>query len=264
MRFFEEDDGGGGGGDGELSHGAAALTNEPTEVVETPPAPAAPTVDAAALAKSLGAEIAGAMRQQQQSEPAKRKTVDDLTPEEAEKLLNVWKPTKEWTTKFDNLETRDEAVKEMRDGVVKHNDTIGQYRIREALDGVHAQYKPVLEFMQRYENEQAEKRFNTAHPELAKPEYKKVVEAVANDLQRQGKKFDSEKELFDELSKGVEAVFKVSNPNFKLSAGSNPAAKTTKGQSTNGIPVTTPGAGGGGGGKGNDAEVKRGIAIFGK
>jgi hypothetical protein len=32
------------------------------------------------------------------------------------RLLNVWEPTKEWLARYDNLETRDQAIAEQRDG----------------------------------------------------------------------------------------------------------------------------------------------------
>jgi hypothetical protein len=263
MLFFAPDEGDGKGGSEGLSRGAAAVEIEPPtgavkepeeKVVETPSPPA---VDAEKLAKAMGRELSGLLKP---AEPA-AKTIDTLTPEEAEKILNVWKPSKEWVTKFDNLETREAALKELRDGFIKHSDTITQHRLHELQDSLGKKYDPVLKFMESYQNEQAEKRFGEKYPDLSKPTMMKVVKAVADDLKSKGKTFESEDELFDALAKGTEEVIKVHNPNFKLSAGSNPAT-TTKDQSANAIPVTTPGAAGGGGGKGAAADKPRGLAIF--
>lgn len=233
---------------------------EPEPVVVVPPPEVPVTVDAGALAKQFGDILSERFKP---TEPAEKK-VDDLTPEEARKLLNVWEPTKEWITEFDNLETRESALKKLRDGVVKNNDTITQYRIREALQGIEGRIGPVMQFVQEQQNRQAEERFGKAYPQLADPAMAPLVKAVADSLKDKGKKFDNEQVLFDELATGIEKVIKVSNPTFKLTPGSTPGT-TTKTKTTNAIPVTTPGSGGGAGGGGRDATPKkRGIAIFDK
>lgn len=265
MIFFDAPDEGGGG----VSRGMAAVNEPPVETPEQPevvdeppqPTPPAPVVDAGALAKQFGDILSERFKP---SEPAEKK-VDDLTPEEARKLLNVWEPTKEWITKFDNLETRESALKELRDGVVKNTDTITQYRIREAMSGIDGKLGPALQFIQEAQNRQAEERFGKAYPQLSDSAMAPLIRAVAEDMRGKGKKFDHETALFDELAKGVESVIKVSNPNFKLTPGSNPGTTTNRTKSNNSIPVTTPGAGGGAGGGGRDTTPKkRGIAIFDK
>jgi hypothetical protein len=263
MMFFAPDDGAG------ASAGMSAVDDPPIPDNDEPavPAqgeptpPAAPPVDAAAIAKSIGSEIASALKSRE-DDGKKTKTVDDLTPEEAAKILNVWQPSKEWIAKFDNLDTREAALKELRDGVVKNSDTITQHRLKELSDAMDTKYGGVVEFMQNYQNEQTEKRFTEKYQQLADPTTMKIVKAVADDLVKNGKKFDDEASLFKALAEGTEAVIKVHNPNFKLSAGSNPATKTKTGQSSGSIPVTTPGAGGGTGGKGGDTAKPRGLAIF--
>lgn len=263
--FGEHDDKGG----EEMSRGMAAVhdpipetqpdptdptkENEPEEEVAVAPA----VVDAQTLAQSLGAVLKENFRP-----VADEKKVDALTPEEAEKLLNVWKPTKEWITKFGNLETQEDALKELRDGMVKHTDTISQYRIREMQKAMDEKMSPVLSYMQQQQEREATTRFNKLYPQLADDKMMPVIEAVASSLAKKGKKYDDEPSMFKDIASGVEAVIKVNNPNFKLSAGSTPAAKQ-KGQSSNTIPVTTPGSGGGVGGKGSETPaVKRGLAIF--
>jgi hypothetical protein len=257
MMFFAPDEGAG------ASAGMSAVDDPPveTEVEETPEVevketpPAAPTVDVEKLAKAFGQEL-----RTQQGEKEK-KGVDDLTPEEAAKILNVWQPSKEWIAKFDNLDTREAALKELRDGVVKNSDTITQHRLKEMRAAIDNEYGGVKEFMQNYQNEQTEARFTKKYEQLADPTTMKIVKAIADDLVKNGKKFDDEDALFKALAEGTEAVIKVHNPNFKLSAGSNPANKKP-GQSSGGIPVTTPGASGGTGGKGGDPAKPRGLAIF--
>ena len=55
----------------------------------------------------------------------------EMTRRGGTKLLNVWEPTKEWLAKYDNLETRDQAIAEQRDGLIRQADTIMRYRMNE-------------------------------------------------------------------------------------------------------------------------------------
>jgi hypothetical protein len=86
--------------------------------------------------------------------------------------------------------------------------------------------------------------------------------AIADDLAKKGQRFESEEKAFEALANGVEAVIKVNNPEFKLTAaGSNP--EDNNGQNRNQIPTVTPGAGGGTGRSNTPTkETKRGIAVF--
>src|SRR4029077_3144504 len=112
MMFWDADDGGGDGGvdSGESSRGIDVFegTGPPQKTApkeESAPAPeheTRPTVDARQLAAEFGHVIG------QHFQPPPK----EITVEEAEKLLNVWKPTKEWLARYDNIETRDQAIAE--------------------------------------------------------------------------------------------------------------------------------------------------------
>lgn len=267
MKWFLAPDGVVTGNEGPLPSKGMSAVNEPAienepEVTEpvTEAKPPVVTVDAAELAKSFGDVLAE--RFPKAPTPAE-KTVDTLTPEESKRLLNVWEPTPEWLKKYDNLDTRAEAIAEQRDGMVKHVDTISQFRLREIRKEMEGKFGPALTYMEEARERETVSRFNVAYPQLADPALGGLIKTVTTDLQKQGKKFTVEKDLFDEVAKGVEAVIKVGNPDFKLTAGSSPAKPTKKGSSPNSIPVTTPGAGGG------TAAIKpatgnkpRGLAIF--
>ena len=216
-------------------------------------------VDAGALAERFGQVIG------QHFQPPQRQ----MTVEEAERLLNVWKPTREWLAKYDNLESREQAIAEMRDGVIRHSDTITQYRMREMMDRIQQVYGPVVEHMQMEQARAGEGRFKEAYPELAREEIRPLLYAVSQNLLGQGIQFRSEREMFQAIAGGVEAVIKVSNPEFKLNGGGNggtPVNATKRKQgpvaAQGGIPVTTPGSGGGAGPKGQGPPKPRGMAIF--
>jgi len=78
-----------------------------------------------------------------------------LTPEEAKKLLNVLDPTPEWLTKFDQSRNpTNAAIAEMRDGMVKHSDTITQHRLKELQTMLEEKFSPALERIVQMDNEQ--------------------------------------------------------------------------------------------------------------
>src|SRR6266496_1515379 len=299
MMFLDADTGGGdggaddaniaaGGGEAEVSRGEAAF--EPTPKITTGDRPlpqkkteatpagsgpsgaetdedkgAPPTggFDAAKFAKEFGASLSESLKpvleRAQPEEP--------LTPEKACELLNVWEPDENWYKSYDNLETRAEAIGQMRDGLINQGDTLTQYRIREAIDTLHEEIMPSLRTVSETANLQREQRFGTQFPQLAKPEMQPLIKAIAQDLVDQKKTFKTEGELFKALANGVEAVIKVNNPDFKLetvsSSGGNHQTEDRGGRN---LPVTTPGGGGGTGRRegGNKPEPKRGLAIFGK
>jgi hypothetical protein len=252
---FEEPSQGGQEGRGDLGsgsegQGAGAGSQSPQM---------APMVDAGALAERFGQVIG------QHFQPPRR----EMTVEEAERLLNVWKPTKEWLAKYDNLESREQAIAEMRDGVIRHSDTITQYRLREMMQQMQQVYGPVVQHMQMEQAKAGEGRFKEAYPELGREEIRPLLFAVSQNLLGQGVQFRSEREMFQAIASGVEAVIKVSNPEFKLNGGGNGgtpmnAAKRKQGSAAaqGGIPVTTPGSGGGAGPKGPSVAKPRGLAIF--
>jgi len=285
MMFFAPDEGGGegSGGEGEgaePSKGAAAFTPPAKSGTgdHEPPAPKAgsgtdgagtgegdgePTApaggfDASKFAKEFGDVIGTHLK-----EAAPKPVAKELTPEEAKKLLNVWEPDDAWYAEYDNLETRKTAVAKMRDGLVRQSDTIAQMRMQELISALKEELSPQLSAVQEMAEQQRNERMGKAYPDLAKPELNPLVNAVAQDLVKNGKKFNSESELFKALASGVEAVIKVNNPEFKLTTGSTPAGQQSRGGRQ--IPTTTPGAGGSSGRSTTPTTSKpRGIAVFDK
>lgn len=186
----------------------------------------------------------------------------ELTEAEARTLLNFWDPDENWYKEFDNLETRSKAIGSMRDGIVRHIDTINQLRVKEAIDKLREEFGPQLKAASEVSENQQHERLGKAYPDLVKPELAPLVNAITEDLKKQGKKYANEGEFFKALAGGVEAVIKVNNPDFKL-ATNNGSQEDTKGRSDGEIPVTTPGSGGGAGRtEGKKPEKSRGIAVF--
>lgn len=260
MGFFEEPNDKGGGGDepgkGNVVFDEPAGSEPANKKKEDEPViPPTANVDLKKFADILAEKFKPA-------EPVE-KVVDKMDPAEAEKLLNVWKPTKEWIARFGNLETQEAALAELRDGFIKHGDTISQFRMRELQRAIETRYEPVLKFMESYQNEQATSRFNAKYEQLADPALRPVIDSITDKLTKTGKKFDSEEKLFDAIATEAEKAIQAVNKDFKLTVGSSPTNnKTNKSQSANSIPVTTPGAGGSSAAKGDKTPAKRGLAVF--
>jgi hypothetical protein len=189
-----------------------------------------------------------------------------MTPEQARQLLRVWEPDDHWYAQYDNLETRKDAVAQMRDALILQADTLAQLRMREMFDTFRGEFSPHVEAFRQFQDQQRDERFLASYPQFHEPGLRPLVTAVADDLAKQQKVFKTEAEAFDALAKGVEAVIKVNNPNFKLDAPGGPGAANNQGRGRTSIPAMTPGAGGGTGrSQGGQQQVKpRGLAVFDK
>ena len=254
--FFEEaDDLGGGSDDGISATDLLDTPDAPAKPEPKAPAPVTNLVDADALASKFGDALGKHFPKSADQASAQPK---QLTPEEAKKLLNVWEPDDAFLQEFDNIDSKKAAIAKMRDYFIKQADTLAQVRMQDMQERMEKQLETKYGHISKhYEAESAkgrQTRFETKYPDLAKPELSPLLQAVATGLQAQGKTFDSEESLFDELAKGVEAVIKVNNPEFKLTAAQAAAIK----QQPNRIPVTTPGSGGAASGTGKPASGSKG------
>jgi hypothetical protein len=304
MKFFAPDEGGGEGGGGEtapvggdveLSRGAQAFEPVPKTTTGDKPLPgekpkekvpgSGPSgaetegatggegegkqvtpaaFDPAQFAKDLGASLTESLKPAlTPKEPAQK-----MTPEEAKKFLNVWEPDDNWYKLYDNLETRADAVKQMRDGLVLQADTLNQLRLQEAISQLRDELAPGLKTVQETAEQQRETRLHTQYPALARPEYQPLINAVTQDFVNQKKTFKTEGELFKAVANGVEAMMKVGNPEYKLETvtTNGNGNQQTEGRGGRSLPVSTPGGGGGTGRRdgGQKPDKPRGLAIFDK
>src|SRR5580765_9113471 len=259
--FLEGDDGGGmGGGDDGSSRGIDVFEGgeqqpqapEPQQREAQPQREAPATVDARQLANEFGQVIG------QHFKPPQR----EMTTEEAKRLLSVWEPTKEWLAKYDNLETREQAIAEQRDGMIRQADTLMRYRISEMMQQMEERYSPALEAVRQQEARAGEWRFSQMFPQLNHEALRPLLFSVAQSMLANGVQAKNERELFTAIARGVESVIKVSNPQFSLESNGTqvPPGKRT-GHTAGALPVTTPGAGGGGQ-RGPGPPKPRGLAVF--
>src|SRR4029077_4983904 len=208
LMFMEGDAGGGFGGDGgsegggdtgDVSRGTAVFEGESApepqreERQQGQQVPAAPQVNARELAAEFGQVIG------QHFQPPRK----ELSQEEAKRLLNFWEPTKEWLAKYDNIETREQAIAEQRDGLMKQADTIMRYRMGEMQRAMEERYSPVVAYMQQQGAQGGEHRFAQAFPQLNKVELRPLLFSVAQSMLASGARFNGEQELFTAIARGV-------------------------------------------------------------
>lgn len=225
--------------------------------------PIVPVIPTTVDAKELAREFGETLRQHLPTAPVVKEP--EMSEAERKALLKVWEPTPEWIEKFDNLETRSAAIKEMHEGQLAQNDVITQVRIKQAVDEVMRHVAPAIQYMEEQAATRREETFNTKFPQLAKPEFRPFLSTITADLQRKGKTYASEDEMFTDIGTAAEAVMQQLDPNFKLSTGSTPVAKTKPKSAppASALKAVTPGSGGGGGGNVVVAATKpRGLAIF--
>lgn len=247
----------------------ASATPEPI-VPATPPIP--PPFDPAAFAKTLGESVVAALPKPVVPEPKQ------LSPEEAKKLLKVWEPTDEFLAKFDNLETRKDALREMVQGIYVQADTAAQIRLIQMQQGIAQEVQqrmtPVEQYFAQEAVRQRENHFQTKFPELAKPELRPLLTGVMAGMAAAGQlDWNKSEETITAVASNMEKTIQQYNPTFKLSGGTvvapTPSGSTPVKPATstnpNALPSTTSGSGGGGGGvTPAGANAKKGLSIWDK
>lgn len=170
-----------------------------------------------------------------------------LTAEEVKKQLKYWEPTKDWVTKFDNLETRDAALAEMVQGQSEHAYTLARAQAEEMKRELMTQFEPVLTAHQQAQDEKMWNKFGTKYPALSKPELRPVLASVLSAISASGYRPTGEDDIFDKLAQGALPVIQQFNPQFTLTAKAAVATQQNNGRGKT-IPTTTPGGGGANGG----------------
>src|SRR5580765_8436882 len=201
MMFMDADEGGGGGDDGssrgidvfEGDGGQQAPEPQQREAQPQPQREAPPTVDARQLASEFGQVIGQHFRP-----PSKEMT------------------TEEGLAKYDNLETREQAIAEQRDGMIRQADTLMRYRMGEMMQQLEERYSPMLEAVRQQEARAGEWRFSQMFPQLNHDALRPLLFSVAQSMMANGVQARNERELFTAIARGVESVIKVSNPQFSL------------------------------------------------
>lgn len=230
MFFDVPDDAGGDGGE------PSAPEQQQQEVDSSPAlqqAQAGPSVDHAALAR----ELHQLTQSSQPAAPQRPPTPEELA--QLRKELKIWDPTDEWTTKFDNMDTRKKAIEEMRDGLFAQSFEAARRYYAEREQGLMQQFQPVLSAYQQQQEEKVMSEMTKAYPALEP--LRPIVDKVIAHFHMQKTTFASKEELFKAVASNVEQVMRVTNPQYKLPAGGTPANKPGT------IPVTTSGSGGGAG-----------------
>lgn len=252
--FFEEDDGGGGGG-GEPSGSEAppGQVGAPNQDGGggAPPAAAPSAFDP----KTLSSAFAGALKEAgfSPSAPADK----PLSPEEAKKLLNFFDIDDKFVEEWGNVDTKKARMEALRDGIVRHTDTITQMRLRDMQKALRDEFGPVMKLVQENSQRDQQQRFSTAFPQLGSAKLQPLMHAVVQQQIASGKQYSDEGEMFKSIAEDMAAVIREHKPDFTIGTSVPKAASK--------LPVTSPGGGGGGGGNGGggaSAGVPRAVSLL--
>lgn len=212
-------------------------------------------IDVAALGAALGASL--------------KPTIEGLRPQEAPKTYteeeldakyNRWKPTKEWLTKLDNLETREAAIKEQHRAQLKEFDTIVQLRQSIMEAKLEEKYAPLLAEQQRQAEERAYSTFNKAYPQLADPALRPFINTVAEQLKNEGFKETGNKFL-DVVATRLATALKSSNPNFTLTPRASASGASSNGKRSSNPNAVRSNSFGGGGGNSSGSQTIEGGSV---
>jgi len=189
--------------------------------------------------------------------PETKQPEKQYTPEEIEKILNVWKPDASFLKKMGFAEPTAEqlaAIHEMRDALVRQANTMSEARIQQLLTEREAEIQELRSYVSEQRAEATTKAFYTANPELE--QYEEVVEAVSAKLESQGFKAPTQTKVFEEIAKNTHEVLKRMNVKVDKTKPAKPA----------GTRMASLAGGGQGGGekgdtKGRDGKLKD-MSIF--
>jgi hypothetical protein len=167
------------------------------QAAATKPTPAPTPAAPAALSKDdfiQGIETAITKVNQQRVEQQQK----PLTPAEIDKMLNVFVPKKDFFDRFNNVETREAAFLEMRDGLMTQAMTAARYMI----DMQKQEFEPKLtqfeQFVQEQKTEALRRDFLETYPGLQK--WSKLLPMISNQLQQSGYRATTKEDGFTRLA----------------------------------------------------------------
>lgn len=251
---------------GQSAAGEGVQTPPPVVGQQQPPAvpPAAtPTpvhLDPTAFAEALRAAGFGQPQQQQQQIAPERQ----LTQEEIDQQLGVWKATDEWNKRLLDPDTQAAAIAEMQGATIRQavlmsrhlEADLRQKAIQEALAPVMAQLEkaqPALQQAEQLRSEQVIKTFHARHPLLADPKLAPIIKQSYAAVRASGQQFATQEQAFDAIANTATEVIRAVKPDFGQPTA--PVQQQQQQQQPPAVPPPTGGATGGGSGGGSSANA---------
>lgn len=179
-----------------------------------------------------------------------------LTPEELDAKLKVFKVTPEFAKDFYDTEEPSErqiaALTKLVSGVTDHMATVMGYANMSVEDRINRTVKPVLDMATRQREQEFTTQMTKAYPVLKGQE--NVIGHVVNSLRQRGFQPRDGNEAAQVIAGEVEQLLRTANPNFSLSA----RPRKVRQSSNTRQPMATlkRGGGGGGGGRRNKASKR--------
>lgn len=171
--------------------------------------------------------------------------VPELTDEERDAVLKVYKPAPDLVTRLTNPESAAAAVQELIQGMRQEQREFAYQVSKGLLDKTLSERdRAQMEVQQQTQTkEQVRAQFYTSYPVLKEERFSGIVAATATMLQKEGYVPTNATEMQKTLAERVEKEVKKFDPSFSVSS------KTQPNQPSTNIPkprATTPGGGKGG------------------
>jgi len=196
---------------------------------------------------------------QHQPAPAQQQAPVQLTKEEMEERLKVFRANEKHVQRLLNSEDPADqvaAINEIVNGIVTHLTTVSGYSNQIMLDQLSKQYAPALELVREREMSNFTKDITKAYPALKG--YDPVIAQTIQFLKAQGFRPANGEEALRVVAGQVEALVKTANPQFSLARRPQRQQK----QPTGGMPRMASLSGGsrgsaGGAGRQNNGGQKK-------
>jgi hypothetical protein len=194
---------------------------------------------------------------------SKGEQTKELSQEEIETLLNVYKPTEKLVDDLahEDKKIRLAAIKELVSGVVKQSNTMADARIQQLIGEMREkEITPLQKYYEEVAARREEETFYAKNDDL-KP-YELIVNAVSAKLEAAGKKFDDKGKLFDEIARVSREAIKSMGITPKKGATGSASRVSSNGGSR--MSALSGGSGGraAGGSSGGSDNRRPGMAIF--
>jgi hypothetical protein len=189
----------------------------------------------------------------------------EYTQEEIDDLLQVYKPSEKLITdlRAEDPKVALAAIKELTSGVIKQANTMADIRIQQIVSELREkELTPLQAHYQEEAARRAEDAFYAKNEDL-KP-YEIVVNAVTAQIEQSGKKFDSKKQVFEEIARvSREAIKSMGITPKKGANGSAGRASSSGGSRMSALSSGSGGRAAGAGATGNKNENRKvGMAVF--
>lgn len=129
-----------------------------------------------------------------------------MSQDELDKALRVFKPSAALIKKLrsENEEEAVQALNEIVQGTHTQATTLASYMFQMEMEKLQGQLNPLAQFVAEQRQSQLESEFQSKYPDLK--DYRPLLLAVRDQLQREGRRFPNKEAAFEEIAKQARSM----------------------------------------------------------